>query len=161
LSSIRSSDRDDLRRDAATRFKRTPKDLALLKHADDSKPPRPPASPSDAPQWKALARYLSEMADEIVPPDHRVGFAFHAMELFSERKIFQRDKYPKERWQVLDELVPIPEKFDLPIVFGCIRRSEVGEYTLTWTAEGLIRQGTYEGLRADKPAKDVRRPRPA
>jgi ATP-dependent DNA ligase len=32
---------------------------------------------------------------------------------------------------------------------------------LTWTADGLVRQGAYEGLRADKPAKDVRRHRPA
>jgi hypothetical protein len=29
------------------------------------------------------------------------------------------------------------------------------------TADGLVRQGAYEGLREDKPAKDVRRPRPA
>jgi bifunctional non-homologous end joining protein LigD len=32
---------------------------------------------------------------------------------------------------------------------------------LTWTADGLVRQGAYEGLRADKPPKDVRRPHPA
>jgi bifunctional non-homologous end joining protein LigD len=32
---------------------------------------------------------------------------------------------------------------------------------LTWTADGLLRQGAYEGLRADKLARDVRRPRPA
>jgi DNA ligase D-like protein (predicted ligase) len=28
---------------------------------------------------------------------------------------------------------------------------------LTWTADGLLRQVAYEGLRADKPAEDVRR----
>jgi ATP-dependent DNA ligase len=32
---------------------------------------------------------------------------------------------------------------------------------LTWTADGLVQQGAYEGLREDKSAKDVRRPRPA
>ena len=32
---------------------------------------------------------------------------------------------------------------------------------LTWTADGLVRQAAYEGLRADKPPKDVRRPHPA
>jgi ATP-dependent DNA ligase len=29
----------------------------------------------------------------------------------------------------------------------------------TWTADGLLRQVSYQGLRADKPARDVRRPR--
>jgi bifunctional non-homologous end joining protein LigD len=28
---------------------------------------------------------------------------------------------------------------------------------LTWTADGLLRQVVYEGLREDKPARDVRR----
>jgi ATP-dependent DNA ligase len=31
---------------------------------------------------------------------------------------------------------------------------------LTWTADGLLRQVVYEGLREDKPAKNVRRSRP-
>jgi ATP-dependent DNA ligase len=31
---------------------------------------------------------------------------------------------------------------------------------LTWTADGLLRQVTYQGLRDDKAAKDVRRPVP-
>jgi len=30
----------------------------------------------------------------------------------------------------------------------------------TWTADGLLRQVAYEGLRADKPASEVRRHRP-
>jgi hypothetical protein len=31
---------------------------------------------------------------------------------------------------------------------------------LTWTADGLLRQVTYQGLREDKPASEVRRPIP-
>jgi ATP-dependent DNA ligase len=31
---------------------------------------------------------------------------------------------------------------------------------LTWTADGLLRQVSYQGLRDDKPAKDVRRAQP-
>jgi DNA ligase D-like protein (predicted ligase) len=31
---------------------------------------------------------------------------------------------------------------------------------LTWTADGLLRQVSYQGLRAVKPAREVRRPRP-
>lgn len=32
---------------------------------------------------------------------------------------------------------------------------------LTWTADGLLRQVIYQGLRSDKPATEVRRPTPA
>ena len=32
---------------------------------------------------------------------------------------------------------------------------------LNWTSDGLLRQVAYEGLRADKPAAQVRRARPA
>ncbi|HTW53534.1 MAG TPA: hypothetical protein VME45_16705, partial [Stellaceae bacterium] len=31
---------------------------------------------------------------------------------------------------------------------------------LTWTADGLLRAVSYQGLRADKPAREVRRERP-
>jgi hypothetical protein len=31
---------------------------------------------------------------------------------------------------------------------------------LTWTADGLLRQVTYQGLREDKAASEVRRPVP-
>ena len=31
---------------------------------------------------------------------------------------------------------------------------------LTWTEDNLLRQVVYEGLREDKPSKDVRRPIP-
>jgi bifunctional non-homologous end joining protein LigD len=31
---------------------------------------------------------------------------------------------------------------------------------LTWTEDNLLRQVVYEGLREDKPPKDVRRPVP-
>lgn len=77
-------------------------------------------------QWKPLGDYLAAMADEYCPKEHRPGFFFHATELFSGGKIFPREKYPKEwRWKVLDELVSIPEKFDLPIVWGRVPRHEV------------------------------------
>src|SRR4029077_13876330 len=77
-------------------------------------------------QWKPLGQYLSDMADEYAPKEHRANFAFHAMELFSGGKIFPREKYSKEwRWRVLDELVAIPGKFDLPIVWGRVPRAEL------------------------------------
>jgi DNA ligase D-like protein (predicted ligase) len=40
-----------------------------------------------------------------------------------------------------------------------VRPELVCEVTfLTWTADGLLRQVNYQGLREDKPARDVRRP---
>jgi ATP-dependent DNA ligase len=42
-----------------------------------------------------------------------------------------------------------------------VRPELVAEVTyLTWTADGLLRQITYQGLREDKAARDVRRPVP-
>ncbi|HUB97199.1 MAG TPA: DUF3800 domain-containing protein [Stellaceae bacterium] len=77
-------------------------------------------------QWKLLREYLLGMVDEYVPVEHRAGFAFHATELFSGGKVFPRDKFDREwRWRVLDELVSIPEKFDLPIVWGRTPREMV------------------------------------
>jgi bifunctional non-homologous end joining protein LigD len=42
-----------------------------------------------------------------------------------------------------------------------VRSELVTEVTfLSWTADGLRRQVTYQGLREDKAARDVRRPMP-
>ena len=61
-------------------------------------------------------------------PDAPKGFAFHAMAIFngeSGNKYFSREKWPKEkRWAILDELVRIPAKFDVPIIYGVIDRNE-------------------------------------
>jgi len=47
--------------------------------------------------------------------------------------------------------------YDLPEL-GC-RAGCVAEVKfLTWTEDNLLRQVVYEGLREDKPPKDVRRP---
>jgi ATP-dependent DNA ligase len=49
--------------------------------------------------------------------------------------------------------------FDLLYVDGeDLRRRLVAEVKfLTWTDDNLLRQVVYEGLREDKPARDVRR----
>jgi hypothetical protein len=77
-------------------------------------------------EWKSLATYLSDMADDLAPPEHREGFAFHATELFSGGKRFPREKYPREwRWHVLDALADIPRLFGLPIVWARVPRVDV------------------------------------
>src|SRR5258706_1348820 len=76
-------------------------------------------------QWRALTKYLSDLADEVVPKAKRSEFAaFHAVELLSGGKIFERDPNNFEKWwSVLDELLTIPEKFDLPIAYGRVARA--------------------------------------
>jgi len=84
-------------------------------------------------QWKALERYLSDMADEYVPPSKRLGFYFHAKDLFhGSGKIFGRDIYPRDRaLQALKELCEIPHKFDLPVVMGSVERTYLAEHHST------------------------------
>jgi len=75
-------------------------------------------------QWKALGQYLSDMAEQWVPKDKKPEFiAFHATELYAGGKIFERiDGDFEHWWPILDELVSIPEKFDLPVIFGYVPR---------------------------------------
>jgi ATP-dependent DNA ligase len=60
---------------------------------------------------------------------------------------------------------PKTNRFGSPLKLSRVRwvRPElVAEVTfLTWTADGLLRQVTYQGLRDDKAASEVRRPLPS
>jgi ATP-dependent DNA ligase len=58
--------------------------------------------------------------------------------------------------------VPPPRttRFGSPLVLSRVHWVEpklVAEITLTWTADDLLRQTVYVGLREDKPAEQVRR----
>lgn len=76
-------------------------------------------------QWKMLEKYIRDMVDEHVPSEKRDGFVFHATELYSGGKTFDRQTWPKDRrWAILDELVSIPAKFDMPVVWGFVDRAE-------------------------------------
>ena len=64
----------------------------------------------------------------------------------------------------LDVPPPPTSRFGSPLVLSrvhWVRPELVVEVKfLTWTGEGLLRQVIYQGLREDKRATDVRRPRP-
>src|SRR5205085_7860870 len=64
----------------------------------------------------------------------------------------------------LDVPPPRTSRFGSPLVLSRVhwlRPELVAEVTfLTWTDEGLLRQVVYQGLREDKPAREVRRPVP-
>ena len=61
----------------------------------------------------------------------------------------------------LDVPPPRDSRFGSPLVLSrvhWVRPELVAEVKyLTWTADNLLRQVVYEGLREDKPAKEVRR----
>jgi hypothetical protein len=76
-------------------------------------------------EWKALERYLIDMADEFAPAKHRHEFIFHAKDVFHGGGFFPRSRWNKEdRWKILEHLCDIPKKFDIPIVWGKVIRSE-------------------------------------
>jgi hypothetical protein len=83
-------------------------------------------------QWRAVEKHVSQLIDEYVPEEHRKGFVFHAKDLFhGSGLIFDRRKYPLERSrEALKDLLSIPRKFLLPVVYGYLikrsRRLEVG-----------------------------------
>jgi bifunctional non-homologous end joining protein LigD len=62
---------------------------------------------------------------------------------------------------------PRSNRFGSPLVLSrvhWVRPELVAEVTfLTWTGDNLLRQVVYQGLREDKPAREVRRevPRPS
>ena len=100
-------------------------------------------------------------------PDARLVYAGRARTGISMRELARLasrmqplaiDKMPLE--------VPPPRenRFGSPLVLSrvhWVRPKLVAEVTyLTWTDDGLLRHVVYQGLREDKPARDVRRERP-
>lgn len=75
-------------------------------------------------QWKPLEEHIRDLIDKYVAEEDRLGFVFHATDLFSGSGVFKNsEKYPlAHRIEALKELLSIPSKFKLPVVFGFIRK---------------------------------------
>jgi DNA ligase D-like protein (predicted ligase) len=90
----------------------------------------------------------------------RVGTGMSDAELRRVHKFLQPLRASK---MPLDVPPPRKSRFGSPLVLSRInwvRPELVCEVRfLTWTADGLLRQGAYVGLPEDKPARDVKRPR--
>jgi DNA ligase D-like protein (predicted ligase) len=92
----------------------------------------------------------------------RAGTGFSDAELRRVYDILQPLRVSK---MPLDVVPPRTTRFGSPLELSRVhwlKPELVCEVSfLTCTADGLLRQVSYQGLRADKLAKDVRRPRPA
>jgi DNA ligase D-like protein (predicted ligase) len=90
----------------------------------------------------------------------RAGTGFSDAELRRVYDILQPLRVSK---MPLDAPPPRTTRFGSPLELSrvqWVRPELVCEVTyLTWTADGLLRAVSYQGLRADKPAKEVRRDR--
>jgi hypothetical protein len=73
-------------------------------------------------QYRVLSDYLA-----YVRRRYRLDakFIFHAKELFSGGKTFDRDSWPLElRLRIMKRLLSVPRRFRLPIVFGYFRKAD-------------------------------------
>ena len=62
---------------------------------------------------------LDSLVRKYIPADDREDFTFHATELWSGGKYFDRQQWPrKKRSQILMDLVQIPRKLNIPLTFG-------------------------------------------
>ena len=74
-----------------------------------------------------VEEHLERLVAKHIPEEHRDGFVFHATNIWSGTKFFRDDKlWPLDRrLEILDDLVQIPNKFEMPIVFGYCPRNEL------------------------------------
>ena len=78
-------------------------------------------------QYDSLQKYLLEMANDLVAQSNKrpLEFVFHAKELWHGNGFFPRDDWTLEkRLEILGHLADIPENFNLPIIYSCIKREE-------------------------------------
>jgi hypothetical protein len=76
-------------------------------------------------QLTPLEDHLDELIAKHIPEEDREGFVFHSKDIFSGTRYFKdREKWPIERrLAILDDLVAIPGKFRIPLVFGFVQRA--------------------------------------
>jgi len=112
-------------------------------------------------------RWLGSLLLAYYDDDDRLVYAGRAGTGFTEaelRSVWQRLMPLAVKKTPLDVLPPPTSRFGWPLVLSrvhWVRPELVAEVTfLTWTAENLLRQVVYHGLREDKPVRQVRRPVP-
>jgi Protein of unknown function (DUF3800) len=76
-------------------------------------------------QWRALNRYLLDMANALIPEDLREGLIFHAKDLWHGSRKFNRQQWPRpKRLEIMEQIAIIPEKFAIPVVIGIVEKEK-------------------------------------
>lgn len=72
-----------------------------------------------------IEQYIQHLIEKHIPEADQEGFVLHTTEIWSGTKYFEnRDIWPLERrTAILADLVKIPEKFEIPLVFGYVDKS--------------------------------------
>lgn len=74
-------------------------------------------------QWKPLEDKIQSLIDHFIPEESRDEFVFHATELFSGGKFFDRENWSRTRRnEILEALCAIPKEFNLPVFIGYTNR---------------------------------------
>jgi len=109
--------------------------------------------------------YLGALLLGTHAPDGRLVYAGRAgtgMPQAELRRVWERLQPLATAVMPLDVPPPRASRFGSPLVLSrvhWVRPELVAEVTfLTWTDDGLLRQVVYQGLREDKPAREVTRP---
>ena len=78
-------------------------------------------------QLIAVEEHIERLVDRYIPEEDRENFFFHATNIFSGNKYYKdRNVWPLDRrLEILHDLVEIPRKFEIPVVFGYCPRNEL------------------------------------
>jgi Protein of unknown function (DUF3800) len=79
-------------------------------------------------QWRHVESYLERMLETYAGENRRRDFYFHAYELLSGTKRFDKSVWPLDIRLQIHELVAIPRIFDLPVFHCSIDRISASDY---------------------------------
>jgi len=75
----------------------------------------------------AVEQRLEELISRYIPEQDRVGFVFHATDIFHGSKYFNREDWSREtRLQILADLAGIIDELHLPVVVGMYQKETFG-----------------------------------
>jgi hypothetical protein len=88
-------------------------------------------------QATELHRKIEVVIERYIPEQDRVGFVFHATDIYHGSRYFDRKKWPREtREQILVDLATIIEEMELPVVCGSYLKDSFGVGILSEAERG-------------------------